>query len=122
MAITETDLASTDGTLLTTSAAALLTAPTDATKCYRVLAIRVANSDSADHEVTLGKHTSASDSEARRWWPSVYVAAKSAVTETSADILEGHATTPDLLYGLVDSGGTSGKVAVTVSYMELTVS
>lgn len=103
-------------TLLTTSAAALQTAPTDATKWQIIRSILITNEDSVSRTFTLGINTAATDAAGKRTFAKdVSVAAGQSWEWSGYQPLFGHATTPDLVYGLASA---ASALTVTIGVVE----
>lgn len=102
-------------TLLTASAAALATAGGAST--WRILrSIVVNNEDTAPRTFTLGINTAATDASGKRTFTYLKSIGAGDQWEWSGYLpLIGHASTPDILYGLAD---VTSKVTVTVGLVD----
>lgn len=98
---------------LPTSATALVTAGGAGTWTV-VRTIQVANTDTVIRYVTFGIHTAATDAASRRIISAEPVLQNSSFVYDGYLVLMGHASTPDILYGL---GDAASVLACSVHYV-----
>jgi hypothetical protein len=104
-------------TALGTSTASILTAPSSGTGWLIVRSVIVANIHTSAVTVNVGVATSNTDTDTTRFASAVSVGVGETVELVAPGmlVLQGHASTPDILHALCS---VANKATITVSYVE----